>query len=71
MNIPIWEELSACKNLLIAGMGGGFDVFCGLPVYFELRAQGQHVHLANFSFSGISGLQPGGTHRITDKLAAC
>ncbi len=36
LNLPILEQLAPCKNVLIAGMGGGFDVFCGLPLYFEL-----------------------------------
>ena len=30
LNLPTLNQLSNCKNLLIAGMGGGFDVFCGL-----------------------------------------
>jgi hypothetical protein len=37
LNLPILDQLSPCRNLLIAGMGGGFDVFCGLPIYFELQ----------------------------------
>lgn len=57
LNLPILEQLSSCKNLLIAGMGGGFDNFCGLPIYFELIGQGQTVHLANFSFTELSGLK--------------
>jgi len=59
LNIPIIDELKKCKNLLIAGMGGGFDVFCGLPIYFELQKQGQTVHLANFSFSDIENARHG------------
>ncbi|MBX9948388.1 MAG: DUF1152 domain-containing protein [Candidatus Obscuribacterales bacterium] len=39
------------KNVLIAGAGGGFDVFCGLPLYFALKNLGIPVHLSNFSFS--------------------
>ncbi len=56
LNLPIVEHLSRCENILIAGMGGGFDVFCGLPLYFELSQPGKRVHLANFSFSFLSGL---------------
>lgn len=40
-------------------MGGGFDLFCGLPIYFELQKRGQTVHLANFSFSDIAGFTDG------------
>ena len=46
LNLPILSQVSACENLLIAGMGGGFDVFCGLPIYFDLVQRGQRVHLA-------------------------
>ncbi len=66
LNLPIYDQLAACKNLLIAGMGGGFDVFAGLPVYFELRRRGQAVHLANYTFSDTARL----THdiRLTETL---
>jgi hypothetical protein len=59
LNLPIFDQLASCKNLLIAGMGGGFDIFCGLPIYFELQRRGQRVHLANFSFSDIAYFKGG------------
>ncbi|HET7088645.1 MAG TPA: hypothetical protein VFL17_08355, partial [Anaerolineae bacterium] len=59
LNLPISHLLTDCKNVLIAGMGGGFDVFCGLPIYLELQRRGQVVHLANFSFADIVGLRDG------------
>jgi hypothetical protein len=59
LNLPILNQLSNCKNLLIAGMGGGFDIFCGLPIYFELKKHGFHAHLANFSFSDIENVDFG------------
>lgn len=52
--------------MLIAGMGGGFDLFCGLPIYFELQRRGQWAYLANFSFSNIESLQGG--IRLTSTL---
>lgn len=45
------KQLKACKNVLIVGAGGGFDVFAGLPLFFALREAGVNVHLANLSFS--------------------
>ncbi len=66
-NIPIMDELSKCQNLLIAGMGGGFDIFCGLPIYHELKKRGQNVHLANFSFADLENIQHGGI-RLTPTL---
>lgn len=59
LNIPIFDELAKCQSLLIAGMGGGFDIFCGLPIYFELKKRGVNVHLANFSFSDIENVHHG------------
>ncbi len=53
LNRPIIESVADCKSILVAGMGGGFDVFCGLPMYFELKQRGQTVHLGSFSFSDI------------------
>ena len=54
MNSPFFDELHDAKSILIAGGGGGFDVFCGLPIYFELKRAGKTVHLANLS-SGALG----------------
>jgi hypothetical protein len=59
LNLPTIDRLSGCKNLLIAGMGGGYDVFCGLPVYFELQKLSIQTHLANFSFSDIENFSGG------------
>jgi hypothetical protein len=66
LNLPILNQLSTCKNLLIAGMGGGFEVFCGLPIYFELKKHGINAHLANFSFSDIENVDFG--NRLTKTL---
>lgn len=55
LNLPILNQLSNCKNLLIAGMGGGYDIFCGLPIYFELRRLGIKAHLANLITSRTQG----------------
>ncbi|HXI71461.1 MAG TPA: DUF1152 domain-containing protein [Verrucomicrobiae bacterium] len=53
MRIPLFNELDKSQNILIVGAGGGFDVFCGLPLYFWLRDAGKTVHLANLSFSEL------------------
>lgn len=52
---PIFAQLEPARNVLIAGAGGGFDVFCGLPLYFALREAGKTVHLANLTFSNLYG----------------
>jgi hypothetical protein len=59
MNLPILSQLQGCRSVLIAGIGGGYDIFCGLPLFFDLRQRGFHVHLANYSFSDIGQCEGG------------
>lgn len=66
LNLPIIDKLKGCETILIAGMGGGYDVFSGLPFYLELERLGYDVHLASFSFSDIAGLHDG--EPLTDTL---
>jgi hypothetical protein len=53
LKLPFFDELEPAKRVLIAGAGGGFDVFGGLPLYFALRGAGKDVFLANLSFSSL------------------
>ncbi|MFD7641137.1 DUF1152 domain-containing protein [Kitasatospora sp. NPDC059795] len=53
---PLLTHLLAAERILIAGAGGGFDVYAGLPLALALRAAGREVHLANLSFSNLHGL---------------
>ena len=45
------------KRVLLGGAGGGYDVFCALPLYFALQQAGKEVVLANLSFSALSAAQ--------------
>lgn len=51
LRLPSALENSAC--ILVAGAGGGFDVFAGLPIYERLRSLGKKVFLANLSFVSL------------------
>ena len=53
MLIPFFEQLSQGKRFLVAGIGGGFDVASGIPIYLYLRKLGKDVALANLSFSEL------------------
>ena len=53
LTLPFQHELQQAKTVLLAGCGGGFDVFSGLPLFFALEAAGKTVHLANLTFSNI------------------
>lgn len=51
--IPFFEELKDSQNILLAGAGGGFDIFNGIPLYYSLKNQGKNVVLANFAFTWL------------------
>jgi hypothetical protein len=51
-----FTRLKKADRILIAGAGGGFDIYAGLPLAVALRAQGKQVHLANLSFANLEAL---------------
>jgi hypothetical protein len=53
---PFFTRLRDAHRILVAGAGGGFDVYAGLPLVLALRTAGKEVHLANLSFSDLHGL---------------
>ncbi|MFC0545753.1 DUF1152 domain-containing protein [Kutzneria chonburiensis] len=53
---PLFARLAGAERVLLAGAGGGFDVYAGLPLAMALRGMGKEVHLANLSFSDLDGL---------------
>ncbi|MFP2959618.1 DUF1152 domain-containing protein [Myxococcus sp. 1LA] len=54
---PLFERLAGARHVLIAGAGGGFDVFSGLPLFFRLRELGKQVSLANLSFTRLEAVE--------------
>jgi hypothetical protein len=51
--IPFLERLNGATNVLIAGCGGGFDVFAGVPLAQHLSAQGKQLVFASLSFTNL------------------
>lgn len=49
-------RLSDARSVIVAGAGGGFDVYAGLPIAQALRELGKTVHLANLSFTDLSAV---------------
>ncbi len=50
---PLFTALGPARSVLIAGAGGGFDVYAGLPLALALWHGGVQVHLASLSFSQL------------------
>ncbi|MGW0606089.1 DUF1152 domain-containing protein [Streptomyces sp. NPDC002644] len=53
---PLFTRLADAERILVAGAGGGFDIYAGLPLALSLRHQGKEVHLANLSFTELTAL---------------
>jgi hypothetical protein len=53
LKLPFFAELKDARRVLLAGAGGGFDIFCGLPLYHALKGAGKEVFLANLSFTPL------------------
>lgn len=52
--IPFFDQLSKAERVLVAGCGGGFDIYAGLPLALRLLKDGKQVVLANFSFTNLA-----------------
>jgi hypothetical protein len=61
------STLEKSQRVLVAGAGGGFDVYAALPVYARLRSLGKEAFLANLTFSYLGGTN---ARRLTRALHA-
>lgn len=57
--LPFFEALGDAKRVLIAGAGGGFDVYAGLPLGLSLMNEGRTVYLGSLSIVNLYGLDKG------------
>src|SRR5258705_12401785 len=55
---PLFAVLEPARRVLLAGAGGGFDVYAGLPLALALWDRGVEVHLANLSFAPLELVPP-------------
>ena len=69
LNIPTAVNLliKDKKNILIAGIGGGYDVYAGLPLYYALTKLGKNVHLSNYSFTDFKTIGQYAEPEVFDK----
>ncbi|MFX0090266.1 MAG: DUF1152 domain-containing protein [Candidatus Hodarchaeota archaeon] len=44
-------------KVLLAGAGGGFDVYGAIPFYFALKSKGKQPFLASYSFTDVKRIQ--------------
>ncbi|HLY55837.1 MAG TPA: DUF1152 domain-containing protein [Stellaceae bacterium] len=51
--LPFLDRLRDAKQILIAGCGGGFDVYCGVPLARYLASMGKRIVFANLSFTNL------------------
>ncbi|MFW9874687.1 MAG: DUF1152 domain-containing protein [Candidatus Thorarchaeota archaeon] len=53
LKLPFFEELNHSYNILLAGAGGGHDIYSALPLYFMLQKMKKRILLASYSFTRI------------------
>ncbi|WP_406091775.1 DUF1152 domain-containing protein [Streptomyces sp. NBC_01013] len=53
---PLFDRLDSAERILVAGAGGGFDIYAGLPLALSLIHRNKQVQFANLSFSALEGL---------------
>lgn len=58
-HLPIYSAVENHDNILVIGVGGGFDIYCGLPIVKFLMANGHNVTLANYSFTNFDNVMNG------------
>ncbi|MGW0804889.1 DUF1152 domain-containing protein [Nonomuraea sp. NPDC002799] len=58
LDLPLFARLAGSYRILVAGAGGGSDVYAGLPLALALHEAGKEIHLANLSFSHLDALDP-------------
>jgi hypothetical protein len=51
----LFRRLQSSHRVLVAGAGGGFDVYAGLPLALALMDAGKVVFLANLTFTYLGG----------------
>src|SRR5258706_11568334 len=53
----VLRALGERRRVLLAGCGGGYDVFGAIPLLDALADAGHEVHLASLSFTYLNGLE--------------
>ncbi len=66
VDIPLFRAVANAERVLVAGCGGGFDIYCGLPLALALSRLDKSVTLANLTFATPRSGE--GAESITDVL---
>lgn len=50
---PLLVKLAGARRIMVAGCGGGHDLYTGLPLYFYLKKRCEAVFLGNMTFAAL------------------
>ncbi len=67
---PVLDRLVGAKHVVLAGAGGGYDVFAAVPLAIALQARGQRVSFANLSFTALGAVQGRRVHQHVVEVKA-
>src|SRR5262249_31772065 len=62
------DALKGRRRVMLAGCGGGYDVFGAVPLLGPLRDAGHEVHFASLSFCYLNGLDGARQHNQLPNL---
>lgn len=70
MQSALLHQLGHCERILLVGAGGGYDIYCGLPLFHWLKAQGKRPFLASLSFQSGGLEEVGAPQQRPERLGA-
>ncbi|CAH6420831.1 Hypothetical protein KVN_LOCUS52 [uncultured virus] len=47
----MYKHLNKSSNIFISGCGGGYDIFCGLDLFFNLIKDEKKIIFGSYSFT--------------------
>ncbi len=54
--LPFVKEIEHSEKILLSGAGGGFDVFGGIPLYFNIKNKKKEIGFASYSFTDLDDI---------------
>jgi len=50
---PLFQRLEGARKVMVAGCGGGHDLYTGIPLYLYLKKRVEKVYLGNMTFAEL------------------
>lgn len=51
--VPLFQRLAGARRVMVAGCGGGHDLYTGIPLYLYLKKRVEKVYMGNMTFAEL------------------